>query len=231
MKVRSNLTAVMLAALALGVSASAGAAQKGTHKGQSTAAAAASSAAAVDALHTAELLARYGDANKDPLALIEAARIVKDAGATTDSKAKQTAGKPGDAKNKPDTMSVASLVERAKALAGGRADLIALADDVSKSSSRGGVNGPGYRQTVVRSRAYDDFIVTFRGGEPARVAVRGDGDSDLDLYVYDENGNLICKDDDPSDGMYCAWNPRWTGPFRIRILNRGVANEYRIAHN
>ena len=32
---------------------------------------------------------------------------------------------------------------------------------------------------------------SFVGGELAKVYARGDGDSDLDLYVYDERGNLI----------------------------------------
>ena len=41
----------------------------------------------------------------------------------------------------------------------------------------------------------DLYKIAFRGGEVARAAVSGDGDTRLDLYVYDENGNLpnLCK--------------------------------------
>jgi len=204
--------------------------KKGSNRGTPTAPAAGSAAAGVEALALAARLAKYGDANKDALSLIVAARMVKDA-APGESKADGKTNKPGDAKNKPDTLSVNALLERAKAAAGGRADLVALADDVAKSGARGAVRGPGGTRTVVRSRTTDVFRVAFEGGEPARVSISGDGDSDLDLYIYDENGNEICKDVGPSDDAVCRWNPRWTGMFTIRVRNLGVANEYRLSHN
>lgn len=64
------------------------------------------------------------------------------------------------------------------------------------------------------------------------VIVNGDGDTDLDLYVYDENGNLMGKDIDYSDYCVVSWTPRWTGPFTIKIKNRGsVYNRYKIYTN
>jgi hypothetical protein len=186
-------------------------------------------ALAVESLRTAAELVRYGDANKDPLALITAARMMKQAG-VQDSKAERVAVKP-EAKDKPDTRSVEAVLARAKTLANGRQDLIALADDVAKSGARGGVNGPGRAVSVVGRGQTDVYRVTFRGLEPARVLVSGDGDSDLDLYVLDENGNQICKDDDATDDMVCGWTPRYTGQFVIRIVNRGMANRYWTIHN
>lgn len=231
MKARSKLAAIAMCALALGVSVPIAAQEKkGPNKGKPTAAAPSSQAAGVEAIHTARQLARYGDANKDALALIVAARMIKEAGAS-ESQAKLTGGKPSDAKNKPDEFTVQALIERAKATAGGRADLVALADDVGKSGTRGAVGGPGRQVAVIGTRRYQDYRAVFRGGEPARVAASGDGDSDLDLYVYDEFGNLICRDERYSDEMFCAWNPNWTGPFRIRVVNRGGANEFLIVHN
>lgn len=227
----SKVAALIISSVALGsVSTAFSAQQKGVNTGSPKSAAPSASATAVESLRTAQALARYGDANKDALSLITAARIVKDVG-ESESRAKRTGGKAGDSKNKPDLMTVASLIERAKALAGGRADLIALADDVGKSASRGAVNGPGALRTVVGRTMTDSYRVVFRGGEPARVTVSGDGDSDLDLFVYDEHGNQICRDDDASDDMYCAWTPRYTGSFTIRVRNLGVANQYRIVHN
>lgn len=188
------------------------------------------SATAVDNLRTAAGLVRYGNSAKDPLALIAAAKIIKDTG-TTDSKAERVGGKAGDAKNKPDALSADVILEKARTLATGRPDLLAVADDVAKAGARGAVGGPGRTTTIVSSGGTDVFRVRFRGNEPARVAVSGDGDSDLDLYIYDENNNLICKDDDSTDDMTCAWSPRWTGAFTIRIRNRGIANQYTIWHN
>ena len=64
------------------------------------------------------------------------------------------------------------------------------------------------------------------------VAVVGDGDTDLDLYIYDSNGNLIEKDDDYTDTCYCSWTPKWTGAFTIKIKNRGgVCNYYTLYTN
>jgi len=96
----------------------------------------------------------------------------------------------------------------------------------------GAVRGPVYARDAVNPGSADVYRITFRGGEIARVALSGDGDTDLDLYVYDESGNLIAKDDDRSDDCYVSWIPRWTGSFKIRVVNRGrVYNEYVLATN
>lgn len=204
--------------------------KKAANRGKSVSAEKSESASAVESIRTADLLARYGYANKDALALITAAKIMKQAG-SSESKAARVGGKPGDAKNKPDELAADTILARARELAAGRTDLIALADDVGKSGTRGAENGPGSKRTVVGTRSVDSYRVSFRGGEPARVLVSGDGDSDLDLYVYDDNGNRICQDTDATDTMVCAWTPRYTGAFTIRVRNLGIANEYRIIHN
>jgi hypothetical protein len=185
---------------------------------------------AVETTNTAFSLVRYGDANKDVLSLITAARMLKDVGSRTSDAKRQGA----DATEKVaggDKFAVESILERAKALAANRADLLALIEDVSKSGARGANAGPRRWGEVVSSRATDVYRVAFRGGEPAAVAVSGDGDSDLDLFVYDENDNLICKDEGRTDDMICRWNPKWTGDFIIKIRNLGVANRYRAVHN
>ena len=69
-------------------------------------------------------------------------------------------------------------------------------------------------------------------GEVAEVIVYGDGDTDLDLYIYDENWNLITSDTDYTDICICRWNPIWTGNFYMKVVNRGnVYNEFVIATN
>jgi hypothetical protein len=62
--------------------------------------------------------------------------------------------------------------------------------------------------------------------------VKGDGDTRLDLYVYDENGNLITSQVGPGDNCLARWQPKWTGPFTIRVVNRGgIGNRYYIWTN
>ncbi len=92
------------------------------------------------------------------------------------------------------------------------------------------VGGPKYKTERVAAHRTDVFTVTFRGGEGASVVVSGDGDTDLDLYIYDENGNLIGSDTDASDDCVVRFHPRWTGVFRIEVRNLGgVYNQYEIA--
>lgn len=186
------------------------------------------SSQAVEGLATAASLVRYGDANKDALSLITAARIMSQIG-SSDSAAEVVTANPGE--KKADKASIDAILTRAKQYAGQRADLVALANDVSASGARGATGGPGRKTTVVSRNTTDVYRVRFRGGEPAVVLVSGDGDSDLDLFVLDENGNQVCKDDDATDDMLCRWTPKWTGLFTIRVKNLGMANQYSIVHN
>ena len=91
----------------------------------------------------------------------------------------------------------------------------------------GAVRGPqvGYGERV-NANATTYYYVEFSRGRLAEVFVVGDGDTDLDLYIYDENGNLIDSDIDLTDVCLCEWYPEWTGTFRIEVINLG--NVYNI---
>lgn len=111
---------------------------------------------------------------------------------------------------------------------------IALVAALSAASplSAGALPGPKATREVVSADSTDTYSVIFEGLERAEIAVIGDGDTDLDLYVYDEFGNLIESDDDSTDQCYVTFFPRRTGRFTIRIVNRGsVYNRYAIVTN
>lgn len=72
------------------------------------------------------------------------------------------------------------------------------------------------RETVLSGRK-DAYNIRFRGREQAVVRVTGEGD--LDLFIYDGNGNLIAKDDAEDNTPVCVWTPRWTGTFKIVVKN------------
>lgn len=192
----------------------------------------------VDAAATAQLadqLARYGDRNKDAIALIMAARLQAQVGVRDEKRQKASEGKPpADAGKAPaarDT-SVSGLLARAKQYAGGRKDLIALADEAAKDKPRGAIPGPIRHVDRVNARTTDVYTVAFRGREPAVVLISGDGDTDLDLIVEDQYGNVICRSDGPSDDEGCRWTPAFTGDFRIKVRNLGnVWNQYRMLSN
>jgi hypothetical protein len=72
----------------------------------------------------------------------------------------------------------------------------------------------------------------FRNGEVARAAVSRDGDTRLNLYVYDPNGNSTASAVGPGDDCPASWVPKWTGTSVIEVVNRGVLpNRYVIVTN
>ena len=108
--------------------------------------------------------------------------------------------------------------------------IVSLANSIELT--RGAVGGPKRKVDVVEPLATDQYKITFRGGEVAREAVSGDGDTRLDLYLYDENGNLVTSQVGPGDDCLASWVPRWTGVFILRVVNRGrVPNRYVILTN
>jgi hypothetical protein len=109
---------------------------------------------------------------------------------------------------------------------------VAVVAVVGGAVEAGARRGPQFDVKRAPANGSVTYTVDFVGGEPARINLRGDGDTDLDLYVYDENGNLVGSDVGPTDRATVAWSPRWTGPFTIRVVNLGnVYNEYRITTN
>ncbi|MBA2340994.1 MAG: pre-peptidase C-terminal domain-containing protein [Pyrinomonadaceae bacterium] len=98
--------------------------------------------------------------------------------------------------------------------------------------AKGAVGGAKTTDTSVKPRGTDVFTVKFEGNAYSRVTVSGDGDTDLDLYVFDANNNLVGKDDDNSDDCIVEWTPKWTGLFTIKVVNRGnVENVYHLETN
>ena len=96
----------------------------------------------------------------------------------------------------------------------------------------GAVAGPRYHSDTVGANSSDTYNKVFKGGELAVVSVMGDGDTDLDVYVYDSNGNLVASDVDATDDCVISWTPKWTGEFRIVIKNKGsVYNSYTLTTN
>jgi hypothetical protein len=89
------------------------------------------------------------------------------------------------------------------------------------------VGGARCTSDAVRAHSTDVYTVVSYAGEATHLAIRGDGDTDLDVFVYDANGNLITSDTGYTDTALVSWTPRWTGRFTIRVVNRGsVLNRY-----
>lgn len=191
------------------------------------------------AIRMANNLARYGYDNYSPSALIEAARILVETPTQplqAESVEKGASAQTEEAKSEKVEYTPANLLADAKKFADGDVTMLALAAKVEKLSegsvSRGRVGGPGRTVTKVAAGGTDTFTIKFWKNELAEILVSGDGDTDLDLYVYDENGNVIEYDDDYSDDCYVSWIPKWTGTFIVKVVNRGrVYNQYVMLTN
>src|SRR5262245_19088166 len=96
----------------------------------------------------------------------------------------------------------------------------------------GRIPGPGFdnrRSEAYSSVTYDD---TFRGGQMAVVSIVGDGDTDLDLFVYGRFGNLMVQGIGLTDRETVRWFPSRTGTYRIVVRNLGgVWNRYVLTTN
>ena len=177
-------------------------------------------------------LAKYGYSHNDALSLIQAARIAKQEGFALSTRVKAEGQTEATAATQfnlnPD-----QLLADARAKASGDDVILALIDDAAAmSNGTRGSSRPIYTTDVVSGNSYDLYHHTFRGDEGATVICIGDGDTDLDLYIYDENYNLIAKDDDYTDDCVCTFRPYWTGTFYIKIVNRGrIANRYLLRSN
>lgn len=190
------------------------------------------------AIQTATSLAKYGYATYSPTSLIEAARIL----GTTEVQSLNVEATRGtevapDAKDAKVSFEPAQLLADAKKFAGKDKAVLAMikkveAEIASAGQTRGAVGGPKGQKDRVYGKDYNIYRVKFWGGELAEVCVSGDGDTDLDLYVYDANGNLIGSDTDYTDDCVVRWVPAWTGEFSIKVVNRGaVYNNFAIWTN
>lgn len=190
----------------------------------------------ISAIKLGNELAKFGYASQSAASLIEAARILSSVPTrafVAESTERGPAVKDAEAKQSKVEFDVKKLLADAKRMAKNDDALLALARRVENTPvAAGRTNGPGRTYERVNARSYDQYNVRFRGGELAEVVVIGDGDTDLDLYVYDENGNLVASDTDYTDNCYVRWYPKWTGNFRIKIVNRGyVYNNYVLITN
>jgi hypothetical protein len=180
-------------------------------------------------------LVKYGYKTQSALPLIQAVQIYKSIGVVPEAEAKQKeveGQKVAEAKkkNNPVQYDQTKLIADATAYADGDQNILGLIkglDDV-----RGRVGGETYHMDTVDAGLTDVYTMRFQGGEDATIIVSGDGDTDLDLYVYDENDNLIDYDDDGTDDCVVSFTPRWTGNFKIKVKNLGdTYNSYTLITN
>lgn len=100
--------------------------------------------------------------------------------------------------------------------------VIALASAVPCTDALGQDAGLFIQKARVNALSSVTFTWSTTGGL-VYIALQGDGDTDLDLFIYDERGALIRKSDGPTDVesvLFLA--PR--GTLRIKVVNLGTVH-------
>lgn len=178
-------------------------------------------------------LAEWGRADKNPLALIVAAQIRQGVGAKAIDRTPEQTGEATPAPAAANEASVEALLAEAVALAGKDATVAALADDVRGNASKGLVQGAGVSRATLRPAGTDWYRrLGFEGTRYAEAYVETAGQGNVQISVWDEAGNLVCRDPNPSAVAYCGWVPSSTAKFDVKVENRSaVAVPYRMFTN
>lgn len=187
-------------------------------------------------LMLADDLAAWGRANQHAGALAMAARLMSSVQTKPMEKVdrKKHEGKADASGKKAQAITAETLLAEAKALCGSDDKMKGEVDGIYAmgAHARGNTAGVEVYCDLALAEGEDDYYFEFQGGEWADISAIGDGTSDLDLYVYDENDNLVECDTDCTDSCYVTFMPAWTGVFHVKVMNAGdVANAYTLRTN
>ena len=172
-------------------------------------------------------LADAGRAEKDPLKLLAAANLAKAAGFVAAPRA------PEGGAAEPPGYDAEALLGEAVTFGKGDASIAALADDIRARATKGRASNRGYSVAVAKGAAAEWYRgQRFKGGEPAEVVVTALSGAGFDLFVYDDRGNLVCRDLRQQHRGFCGWKPSTDGTFDIKIENRtSSALKYSLTTN
>lgn len=181
---------------------------------------------------SAELFA-VADAKGDALLMIAAARLRKSAPVATIDRAPERDGDAPSAETLEPPLTWEAMLEAAQELSYGDPQLEGLIEDVRAEASKGVQSGRVESYTSIRAGGTDTYRpLVFSGGTYADVYVEGSGVADLNLFVRDAKGRLVCSDTDISAIAYCGWQPNTSETFAVEVRNKGGApTTYKLMTN
>ena len=195
-------------------------------EGQKEAVEATAEVVAVQDIALARQLMLYGHRTGTPEPFIAAARImietpISDPQYERRAETGEGSGSGASEKTEVPGLNLIQLLRTARDLAGDDENLLAVISELEASMTKGRVGGPGMANDRVEANSAIYYEAAYRGGETAIFEVVGDGDTDLDCFVYDEYGNLIVSDTDYTDHCVLIWTPAYTGAYEIVVKNLG----------
>lgn len=178
-------------------------------------------------LEASRMIYKAGLSDRDPLMVIAAAKMRKSVPLTYRALAPE-----GGSADGADPLSAEAMLNAAAVLAEGDPVMEKLVRDVRFTDVKGVPGGPVYSSTAIAAAKDHKYPqVPFEGGAYAEIYVEGQGQSNLDLFVYDGAGRLVCSDTDITDIAYCGWKPLATEEFTIQVINKGNGTQYSLVTN
>ena len=102
------------------------------------------------------------------------------------------------------------------------------AADISIGKPTEADSSSAYFTVSANAVRYHTYYMT--AGERIRIDLAGDGDTDLDMYVYSSNGVLISSREGASDIETSYIDAYRSGTITIKVVNRGgVYNRYDLS--
>ncbi|PJE29697.1 hypothetical protein SAMN06297129_2911 [Pseudooceanicola antarcticus] len=189
-------------------------------------------------IRNAELSARLFEAAeelRDPMLAVAAARLRKSVLAMQIVRTPSRQG-PAPVGVVPQTrlLSWQQMLARALEMSDGNETIARLADDVRFAGTKGVASGQVYSISTIAGSGRDSYPpLEYVGGDYAEVYVEAQHkDADLNLFVRDAQGRLVCSDTDVSAIAYCGWRPARSEFFTVEVENRGtVASSYSLITN
>ena len=179
-------------------------------------------------------LTEWGRDDRNPLALIVAAQIRRDVAATPVERTPQASGEAaGEAASGATETTTDGLLTEAIALSKNDPAIVALADDLRAAATKGLVQGAGASRATLRPTGTDWYRgLRFEGSRYAEALVELSAAGDVLVSVFDQAGNLVCRDPNPSKVAYCGWVPAQTALVDVKVENRSTrAVPYRMYTN
>lgn len=75
---------------------------------------------------------------------------------------------------------------------------------------------------------YSLFSVTLGGDEQYMITLSGLLGTDFDLYLYDEDGNLVASSTDYGSDETVYITPAWTGTFYVKVVSYNGSGPFTI---
>ena len=163
-----------------------------------------------------------GQASKDPLTVLNAARLAASVSlADTQRVADTTEALVGASASSP--VGSTEMFATAEALAAENEALLDLIDALRRDAVFAPDTVANSTPSTLAASQTVAWPIPFFGASLAEIGILGNGASNLDLRVVDENGHPVCLDISPGDIAYCSFYPARNGSFLVSVTNTGGA--------